>query len=936
MKRLFTKLMVVVAILLFSTLTVFAQDLTIGQPSSIAGWTSTQGAVSVVPGGSTLPTVSSGTATCLTGNTLRLGSNTSYLQITSTNVISRLALDGTANSSGTYAYICVIAYSTDGGTTWCSEANALTFTVNGYNNACLNYDNSSLPANINAIRIWRKYVNGGSGVGSGQTLRMGNLRVWTTPTCTAPTFSAQPTDNQSECIGGTNTLGTVAADQSPTYQWYSNTSKTNTGGTVVSNGTGGTTATFTPASDVSGTFYYYCVASNGACKTASNAVQFTVSPSTAINSQSTATATYGQNASASALTVSAVGSGLSYQWYQSTDASNATAGDDVTVGTNSNSYSPSSATIGTSYYYCVVTGGCTPTTATSAVSGAIIISSPIPTISRTSGSDPVSTTYNIVITPVVYTYVNVADDNNVTASWYTDNTYSITTTAPSGLSLNKNVPAKTVTLSGTPLAIGTFYYKLTVNETNGNTISGSVVVAAPPAPTISLISGNSTQAIIPGNAVTNIVYTLTNSTGASVTGLPTGLSGNYSSGTYTISGTLDAGVTAGSYPFTVTATALAGYSGTDITATGTIVAKSLTAKNVLYLATDATTTSNDLFLAQLTNSVNYIVTKRTSQASFAGNYNGIDLIVLHESLTGGDAGTAGHELNLIKTVDKPILNLKSYFYSTGRWGWGTPNNGNAGKGVKTTQQTHPVFSGITVSDSLYIYNTLTAKNIQPTTSTIGGYQIAKVQGGIAIHDIPASVRLTSGSSKYLMISLLSGKYNDLTSDGLKLLDNAMNYLLTGTQFTPLEISSFTVNGVAATIDNVANTITLQTTDVNLDHVTPVITLAAVSGTTVDPASGVEVNFYGQSHNYTVSDGVNTKIYAVTISGTWTGLSSTSIPGVSFNGQTIQNNANIQLQVFDTLGRLVESSNKNITMNSYKKGVYIVKSANEKFKIIVTK
>ena len=757
--------------------------------------------------------------------------------------------------------------------------------------------------------------------------------------CTAPVYSAQPTDNQSECIGGTTTLGTVVADQSPTYQWYSNTSKTNTGGTVVSNGTGGATATFTPASDVAGTYYYYCVATNSTCTTASNAVQFTVSPSTAITSQSTTTATYGQNASASALTVSAVGSSLSYQWYQSSDASNATTGDDVTVGTNSNSYSPSTTTIGTSYYYCVVTGGCTSTTATSAVSGAIIITSPIPTVSRTSGSDPASTTYNVSLTPVVYTYVNVADDNNVIANWYTDNTYSTTTTAPSGLSLDKNVPAKTVTLSGTPLAIGTFYYKVTVNETNGNSISGSVVVAAPPAPTISLTSGNSTQAIIPGNAVTNIIYTLTNSTGASVTGLPTGLSGNYSSGTYTISGTLDAGLTAGSYPFIVTATALDGYSGAAVTATGTIVAKSLTAKNVLYLASDATTTSNDLFLAQLTNSVNYIVTKRTAQASFAGNYNGVDLIVLHESLTGGDAATSGHELNLIKSVDKPILNLKSYFYtggSTPRWNWGTPNNGNNAKGIKVIQPSHPIFSGITIGDSLYMYGSYRAKNIQPTTITIGGYQIGKVVGGVAIHDVPASVRLTSGTSKYLLISLLNGAYNDLTADALKLLDNAMNYLLTGTQFAPLEISTFTVNGVAATIDNVANTITLQTTDVNLDHVTPVITLAAVSGTTVDPASGVEMNFYSQSHNYTVSDGVNTKIYAVTIYGTWTGLSSTSIPGVSFNGQTIQNNANIQLQVFDTLGRLVESSNKSITMSSYNKGVYIVKSANEKFKIIVTK
>lgn len=99
--------------------------------------------------------------------------------------------------------------------------------------------------------------------------------------CTAPIFSAQPTDNQSVCLNATApTLGTVVADQSPSYQWYSVGSKTNTGGTAVITGTGGNTDTYTPVTATAGTYYFYCVATNGACTTASDAVQFTVNAAT--------------------------------------------------------------------------------------------------------------------------------------------------------------------------------------------------------------------------------------------------------------------------------------------------------------------------------------------------------------------------------------------------------------------------------------------------------------------------------------------------------------------------------------------------------------------------------------------------------------------------------------------------------------------------------
>jgi hypothetical protein len=105
--------------------------------------------------------------------------------------------------------------------------------------------------------------------------------VTVSTSCTAPTFSTQPTNNQSVCLNAiAPTLGTVVADQSPTYQWYVVGTQTNTGGTAVTMGTGGNTDTYTPASTTAGIYFYYCVATNGGCTTASNAVQFTVNAPT--------------------------------------------------------------------------------------------------------------------------------------------------------------------------------------------------------------------------------------------------------------------------------------------------------------------------------------------------------------------------------------------------------------------------------------------------------------------------------------------------------------------------------------------------------------------------------------------------------------------------------------------------------------------------------
>jgi hypothetical protein len=83
-----------------------------------------------------------------------------------------------------------------------------------------------------------------------------------------PTISTQPTPaTQSVALNGTpsNLLVTGAAGSGTIskYEWYSNLSNSTTGGTLVAtHTTTATTDTYTPATNVGGMLYYYCIITN--------------------------------------------------------------------------------------------------------------------------------------------------------------------------------------------------------------------------------------------------------------------------------------------------------------------------------------------------------------------------------------------------------------------------------------------------------------------------------------------------------------------------------------------------------------------------------------------------------------------------------------------------------------------------------------------------
>ena len=75
-------------------------------------------------------------------------------------------------------------------------------------------------------------------------------------TVPAPAITTQPAASTSVVEGAAVTLGVSATGSNLTYQWYSNTTNSTTGGTPIP---GATAATYTPSTAAPGTTYYYCV-----------------------------------------------------------------------------------------------------------------------------------------------------------------------------------------------------------------------------------------------------------------------------------------------------------------------------------------------------------------------------------------------------------------------------------------------------------------------------------------------------------------------------------------------------------------------------------------------------------------------------------------------------------------------------------------------------
>ncbi len=174
------------------------------------------------------------------------------------------------------------------------------------------------------------------------------------------TITNQPTITQSLCVGGT--IGTPLSvaysggTGTPSYQWYSNTINSNTGGILIP---GATNPDYTPpAFGTTGTYYFYAeiaFSGNGCGMIVSDTAEVIIVADPVVDTQPLVSQTLCQGATPTDLTVAATGGigALSYQWYSNT-VNNTTSGT-LIPGEINDTFTPPTTTVGTTYYYVEIT-----------------------------------------------------------------------------------------------------------------------------------------------------------------------------------------------------------------------------------------------------------------------------------------------------------------------------------------------------------------------------------------------------------------------------------------------------------------------------------------------------------------------------------------------------------------------------------------------------
>ena len=278
-----------------------------------------------------------------------------------------------------------------------------------------------------------------------------------------------------------------------------------------------------------------------------------------------------------------------------------------------------------------------------------------------------------------------------------------------------------------------------------------------------------------------------------------------------------------------------------------------TKKQVLYVTSDGNVNASDDLYAAL--GEDYTVTVAANSAS--KTVTDFDLVVLHESI-GGKDGTSGLAA-AAKAGDVPVLNTKSYFYNSGRWGWGEPNAGGTVNGCSqnvaySNVASHPIFNGVTVTDGfVQVVGTAAAKAMQPVGTIEEGYEgyllatspNASSGKGAAIHELTAADRGVA-SAKYIMISVSNACLNDLTANGQLLFKNAAAYLMSDEAWTPtLATTNITLNAKGYGTYSKANDFTFSGATgykMALDEDAATITGTAVTGKI---AAGEGILFKGE-------------------------------------------------------------------------------------------
>jgi hypothetical protein len=170
-----------------------------------------------------------------------------------------------------------------------------------------------------------------------------------------------------------------------------------------------------------------------------------------------------------------------------------------------------------------------------------------------------------------------------------------------------------VTISGTPSVSGTFNYTITLTGGCGLvTKTGTITVTPNNTITLTSAAGTDNQTVCINTAITNITYSTTGATGATFSGLPTGVTGAWASSVVTISGTPSV---SGTFNYTITLTGGCGL----VTKTGTIT---VTPNNTITRTSAAGTDNQTVCINTAITNITYSTTGATG-ATFTNLPTGV-------------------------------------------------------------------------------------------------------------------------------------------------------------------------------------------------------------------------------------------------------------------------------------------------------------------------
>ena len=290
----------------------------------------------------------------------------------------------------------------------------------------------------------------------------------------APTIATQPVAKTVNVNAAASLSVAASASGTLSYQWYSNTTASTTGASAINTAT---SAAYSAPTSTVGTTYYYCVVTNTDDTKSGITVATTTSDIVAVitNSLTDAVAptitTQLQNATVNvggtatlSVVASATSGTLTYQWYS--NSTNTTSGAIAINTATSASYTAPTNTIGTNYYYCIVTntdsnasGNTTSTATTNAAK--VVVNELTNAAAPTIATQPVAKTVNVNATASLS--VAASASGTLSYQWYSNTTNSTTgaSAIATAISATYQVPTSS---AGT-----TYYYCVVTNTDNAKT-----------------------------------------------------------------------------------------------------------------------------------------------------------------------------------------------------------------------------------------------------------------------------------------------------------------------------------------------------------------------------------------------------------------------------------------------------------------------------------